>query len=138
ALGRVDEQDDTVDHGQGTLDLATEVGVTRGVDDVDNEVAAVLAGTLAAHGGVLGQDGDALLAFEITGVHHAVSDTTVVVEHAGLLQHGVDEGGLAVVDVGDDGDVAELRMGHEWAAPIKRGRGHGLSRESTEKTAARW
>ena len=28
-----------------------------------------------------------------------------------LPQHGVDEGGLAVVDVGDDGDVAEVGAG---------------------------
>ena len=29
-------------------------------------------------------------------------------EGAGLAQHGVDEGGLAVIDVGDDGDVADV------------------------------
>ena len=35
ALARVDQQDDAVDHGQTALDLAAEVGVTGGVDDVD-------------------------------------------------------------------------------------------------------
>jgi hypothetical protein len=28
-----------------------------------------------------------------------------------LLEHGVDEGGLAVVDVGDDGDIANVPRG---------------------------
>ena len=35
ALRRVDEQHDAVDHGQPALDLAAEVGVAGGVDDVD-------------------------------------------------------------------------------------------------------
>ena len=35
-------------------------------------------------------------------------DLLVDAEHPGLAQHGVDEGGLAVVDVGDDGDVAQV------------------------------
>ena len=35
AFGGVDEQDDAVDHLEGALDLAAEVGVAGGVDDVD-------------------------------------------------------------------------------------------------------
>ena len=35
ALGRVDEQQHAVDHGQRPLDLAAEVGVAGGVDQVD-------------------------------------------------------------------------------------------------------
>jgi hypothetical protein len=31
------------------------------------------------------------------------------------LQQAIDQGGLAVVDVGDDGDVAEVGDGHGWA-----------------------
>ena len=33
-------------------------------------------------------------------------------ECAGLLQHGVDEGGLAVVNVRNDGYITELSGGH--------------------------
>ena len=67
ALGCVDEQNDAVDHLQDTLDLAAEVGVARGVDDVDLRVAV-------AHGGILGQDRDAALALQIVGVHDTVDD----------------------------------------------------------------
>ena len=35
ALARVDEEEHAVDHGEAPLDLAAEVGVARGVDDVD-------------------------------------------------------------------------------------------------------
>jgi hypothetical protein len=48
ALGGVDEQHDAVDHGQAALDLAAEVGVAGGVDDVDRQ--AVLEAGLAAAG----------------------------------------------------------------------------------------
>ena len=53
ALGGVDEQDDAVDHGQAALDLATEVGVAGGVDDVDGHAVgqARLGGRLAACSG---------------------------------------------------------------------------------------
>src|SRR5690606_3271595 len=126
--GGVDEQHDPVDHRQGTLDLATEVGVAGGVDDVDRDrVPAVLGVVL--HRRVLGEDRDALLTFQVAGVHHALVDLVELVggEGTGLLEHAVDDGGLAVVDVGDDGDVADVvtldgqshglaysRNGEEW------------------------
>ena len=43
SLGGIDEQDDAIHHGNTALDLATEVGVAWGVDDVNNQVLAVLA-----------------------------------------------------------------------------------------------
>ena len=58
--------------------------------------------------GVLGEDRDAALALERVRVHHAVDDDLVGAEDAALVQHGVDQSGLAVVDVGDDRDVADV------------------------------
>ena len=37
----------------------------------------------------------------------ALGDVFIGAEDAALLQHGVDQGSLAVVDVSDDGDIAE-------------------------------
>ena len=120
ALAGVDEQQHAVDHRETSFDLAAEVGVAGGVDDVDLHVAV-------ADGGVLGQDRDALLALQVHGVHDPVGDLLVGAERAGLAEHGVDQRRLAVVDVGDDGDVAE------GVAARKSARGHeGLS----ERTAA--
>jgi hypothetical protein len=62
---------------------------------------------LPAHRAVLGQDGDAALALDVVAVHHAFGDLLVLAEGAALAQQLVDQGGLAVVDVGDDGDVAD-------------------------------
>ena len=39
---------------------------------------------------------------------HALDHLLVVAEDVGLAQHAVHQGGLAVVDVGDDGDVANV------------------------------
>jgi hypothetical protein len=106
ALGGVDEQDDAVDHEQPALDLAAEVGVAGGVDDVDLHLAAVRR--RPADRGVLREDRDALLALEVHRVHDALVHVLVLAEHPGLPEHGVDQRRLAVVDVGDDGDVAEV------------------------------
>jgi hypothetical protein len=100
-LRGVDEQEDAVDHRQPALDLPSEVGMTGRVDDVDLPVAE-------RDGGVLGEDRDALLALEVHGVHDALRHVLVLPERAGLPEHRVDQRGLAVVDVGDDGDVAEI------------------------------
>jgi hypothetical protein len=54
ALDGVDQQQHAVDHRQHALDLAAEVGVARGVDDVD-------VGAFVLDGAVLRQDGDAAL-----------------------------------------------------------------------------
>ena len=100
----VDEQHDAVDHREGPFDLAAEVGVPGGVDDVDLDVPV-------SHRGVLGQDGDALLPFEVHGVHDPFDHLLVGPEGTGLVQEGVDEGRLAMIDVGDDGDVAQIGAG---------------------------
>ena len=110
-LARVDEQQDAVDHRQPALDLAAEIGVPGRVDDVDLRVAEL-------DRRVLGEDRDPLLALEVGRVHDPLADVLVLPERAGLPEHRVDERRLAVVDVRDDRDVAEVvpegegRFGH--------------------------
>ena len=104
ALGRIDQHDGRVDHVQDALDLAAEIGVAWGIDDVDARI-------LPDDRGRLGQDGDAALLLEVVGIHHALDDALVVAVGAGLLQKLVDERGLAMVDVRDDGDVAHGHAG---------------------------
>ena len=56
----------------------------------------------------LGEDGDAALALQVVGIHGALGDLLVLAERAGLLQQAVDQRGLAMVDVRDDRDVADI------------------------------
>ena len=67
ALGGIDDQQHAIDHLHDALDLAAEVGVAGGIDDVDGVAAPV-------DRGVLGLDGDALFAFEVHRVHGALGD----------------------------------------------------------------
>ena len=122
AFGGVDHEDDAVDHRQASLDLAAEVGVAGGVDHVDGD--AVLkaqglgGGAAIVDGGVLGENGDALLALEVTGVHDALAglfDRVALGERSGLPEHCVNQRGLAMIDVCDDRDVSQVgTRGHMW------------------------
>ena len=73
AFGGVDEQHRAVDHREGAFDLAAEVGVAGGVDDVQAALAE-------AEGGLLGEDGDALLPLEVHRVEDPVDDFVAIVE----------------------------------------------------------
>ena len=108
ALGGVHKQHNAVNHGQAAFHLATEVGVAGGVDHVDGDGLAVSRGAVVEHGGVLRQNGNALFAFEVAGVHDSVFNICVVREGVGLLQHRVDDGGLTVVNVCHDGHITKV------------------------------
>ncbi len=97
----VDEQDHAVHHAQGALYFAAKIAVTGRVHDVDERV-------VKRQRRILGQNCDAALALEVVRVHDAVHDRLIAPEDAALAQHGVDQRGLAVVHVRDDGDVADI------------------------------
>ena len=101
AFGCVNEQDNAVDHLEYTLNLTAEVSVTRGV-------YYIYLGVAVPYGGVLGHDGDAALTLKVIGVHYAVHDLLIFAVYAGLLEHFVDQSGLAVVNVGNDCYVSEF------------------------------
>src|SRR5690606_40765847 len=112
----VDQQEYAVNHRQNALHLAAEVGVARGVDDVDAVV-------IPLQGGVLGQDGNAAFLFLVVGIHHPLDVAGAVAEGAGLLQELVYKGGLTVVDVGDNGDVAKAFNHKSIPGLVSKGRG---------------
>ena len=112
AFGGVHQQNDAVDHFQNALHLAAEVGVTRSVHDVDL-VALIM------HGGVLCQNGDAPLPLQIAGVHDPLHGGLIFPVNAALLEHFVHQGGLAVVNVGDDGNVANFILRYHKKSPFR-------------------
>ena len=104
-FGRVDQHQRPVGHPQHALDLAAEVGVAGRVDEVDLHA-------LVVDGDVLGQDRDAALALQVVGVEDAIADELAGAELAALAQQAIDQRGLAVVDVGDDGDITNVGATH--------------------------
>ena len=103
AFGSVNQQDGAIDHGEDALHLAAEIGVAGGVDDVELH-------TLPFHGRALGQDGDAALALEVIAVHGALGHGLVFAEGSGLFEQLIEQCGLAVVNVRDDGEVTHGHM----------------------------
>ena len=112
-LGRIHQQHHAVHHLQRALHFAAKIGVARRVDNVDLAAFKI-------DGRVLGENRDAALALQFVRVHHALGHLLVGAECAGLAQHGVNKGGLTVVNVGDDGDIA-YRLAHRRSVPFLLG-----------------
>ena len=124
AFCRVHEEQRAVGHHQRALDLAAEIGVAGRVDDVDLV-------PLVPNARVLREDRDASLALEIVIVHDAFGDDLIVAEGARLTEHVIDERRLPVVDVGDDGDVAQSR--HKTAADY-----HAIGQRASAREKKGW
>ena len=112
ALGRVDDEDRALAGLQAVADLVGEVDVAGRVDEVEPVGLAVLGRVLEADGA--GLDRDALLALEV----HRIEDLArhlARVDRVRQLQQSIGQGRLAVIDVGDDREVAQavLGDGHE-------------------------
>ncbi len=75
--------------------------MSRRVDDIDLYAAILDCGVLC-------HNRDATFTLQIHGVHDAITHLFIFSESAGLPQHGVNQRGLAVVDMRDDGDVPDV------------------------------
>ena len=114
ALRRVDDEDRALARLEAVADLVAEVDVARRVDEVEAVDQAVLRRVLEADGP--GLDRDPLLALEV----HRVEDLArhlARVDGVRQLEQPIGQRRLAVVDVGDDREVAQPRLGdgHEAA-----------------------
>ena len=85
------------------------------------------AGIAPDQGGALGENGDPAFPLEIIGIHRPLGDLLVVAKQAGLAEQCVDQGRFAMVDVGDDRNIAEVHGGSD-AALQKKKRAHTTRR----------
>src|SRR5579859_5487401 len=69
------------------------------VDDVNFDAAI-------DDSGILRQDGDAALALLIIGVHYQVTHLLVFPEDVALLEQTIYQGGLPMIDMGYNGNIA--------------------------------
>ena len=110
AFAGIHQHDHAVHHAQRAFDFAAEIAVARRVDDVDLRV-------VEKQRRVLGENRDAALAFQVVRVHHALDEFLVGAKDAALAQHGIDQRGLAVVNVRDDRDIANI-LAHSVAVKV--------------------
>jgi hypothetical protein len=117
ALSGIHQQHRALARLQSPGHLVGEVDVAGGVDQVKNIVGAI---KLPRQPDILRLDGDAALALDVhpvqvLGTHVAIGD------HAGELQHPIGQRRFAVIDMGDDAEVPNLRR-----------RGEGLVGETAD------
>ena len=105
ALAGVDHQQRALAGGERAVDLVGEVDVAGGVDQIEDVVLAVARPVIEPHG--LRLDGDAALALDIHGIEHLLLHLARL-EPAGELDQPVGKRGLAVVDMRDDGEIADI------------------------------
>ena len=106
ALARIDDEQRALAGGKRPAHLIAEVNVTGRVDEVEDVVLAVLRAVVEAHRVLL--DGDAPLLLELHGVQNLRAHFAGG-ERARGLEQAVGQRRLAVVDVGDDREVSDLR-----------------------------
>ena len=109
ALGGVDDQDGALARREGPRHLVREIDVARRVDEIERVLLAVARPVQKAHGVRL--DRDAALALEIHRVEDLI-DRLLRVHRAGQREQPVGERRLAVIDVGDDREIANATQGH--------------------------
>ena len=103
ALGGIHHQDGALAGGQAAAHLVGKINMARGVDEVESVDLAVSGGVLQRDG--VGLDGDAPLPLQV----HVVQNLRLHVPMSHRfrqLEQAVRQGGLAMVDVGDDAEVA--------------------------------
>jgi hypothetical protein len=111
SLCRIDDQQRPLAGGERPGDLVGEVDVAGSVDQVELVSAPVPSRVQDSHG--LGLDRDATLPLELHRVEHLASHLRGI-DGVCELEDAVGQRRLAVVDVSDDREVANLI--HSWPA----------------------
>jgi hypothetical protein len=87
----------------------SEIDVAGRVDQVKLVKLAISGRVLHPHR--FSFDGDALFTFEVHRIQH-LRHHVALRERAGTLEQPIGQGGLTVVDVGDDDEVADVCLVH--------------------------
>ena len=110
ALAGVHHQYGALAGGQTAADLVLKVHMARGINEVELIGFAVIG--LVAHRHGAGLDRNAALLLNVHIVQHLIGHGALV-NAVGQLQHTVGQGGFAVVDVGNNAEVADVFAGHQ-------------------------
>ena len=84
AFGCIYQQENAVNHFEHTLYLAAEIGMARGVYDID--LNAVIL-----NGGILCENCDSSFTLDVVGIHYSVFNFLIFSECAALLEHFINE-----------------------------------------------
>ena len=105
ALAGIHHQHSALTGGERAGNLIIEVHMTRGVNQVQVIFFAVVGGVVQLNSG--GLDGDAPLPFQLHGIQQLLR-LLAQVNGLALLHKPVCQGGLAMVNVGNDGKISDV------------------------------
>ena len=114
----IDDQKGSVHHFHDSFHFATEIGVARRIDDI-NPI------TVPLERGVFCANRNSFFALEVHRIHHPFLDFLVGTKSTGLAQQLIDQCGLTVINVRNDGNVTNLV--HGTGFPRSEGGEYGRS-----------
>jgi hypothetical protein len=150
---------DTVNDDKGTIgdtesgsDLGREINVTRGIDQVDQElvtigllgdISDILLDQLKVHGNGGTLDGNTTLLFIITSIGESHVTSLGTSDNTGLGDEGIGQGGFTVIDVGDNGHVTDVGGSVHETTHLVDGEVNHLGqrtiiKESLKRVRCRW
>ena len=101
----INQEQYAINHIQHALYLAAKISMARGIQNVN--LYAIMH-----NGCIFGQNSDATLTLQVVGVHNALFHMLVRTENAALLQHSIHQSGLAMVNVGNNGNITNVVSNH--------------------------
>jgi len=131
-LRGVDHEEGAFAGGERAVDLIGEIDVAGRVDEIEHVILAVAGAVVEPHR--LRLDGDTALALDIHGIEHLI-DHFARLERPGELDQAVGKRRFAVVDMGDDGKVADFFGGnraHGGADNIRPGKRQDLTQQGIQ------
>ena len=105
ALAGIDHQQRTLASGERAVDLIGEVHVTGRIDQIEDIVLAIARFVIEPHS--LRLDGNSALALDVHGIEHLLLHLARL-QPAGELNQPVGQRRFSMVDMGDDGEIADV------------------------------
>ena len=113
----IDDQDRAFAGGQTAGNLVGEIDVARRIEKIERVLQTILG--LVLHRHRMGLDRDSTLTFQVHGIKQLIL-LVAISDRVGHLQQTVGEGGLPVINVGDDAEVSGKGCGHGQPFTIRQ------------------
>ena len=102
----IDEEQHAIHHLERPFHLPAEIGMARRIDNIDLD-------PLVFDRRILCHDRNAPLPLQVDIVHHPVLDLFVQTENARLPEQAIDDRGLSMIHMGDQGNVSQIFAFHK-------------------------
>ena len=104
SLRCVHQQKRPIHHHQRTFHFSAEIRMTRSIKNIDFDLTP-------SNRTVFGRYRDSPFLFKVHVIHQSFTDLLIFPEKPCLTEHLVDKGGFAMVNMGNDGNVADRSIG---------------------------